>query len=101
MLDTVAVDDLALLLELLAAGAIQSLVLRHVEVVRVEPLDPSKQLRYGARVSGLGGPNPVVVGALEPSPELLEPTCHAVDPFLRRNARASCSLEHRLAVLIH
>src|SRR5688572_9652562 len=76
--DTVAVDDLALLLELLAARAIQSLVLRHVEVIRVEPFDPPQQLGHRPRVPWLRGPDPVVVAALEPSPELLEPVRHAV-----------------------
>ena len=101
MLDAVAVLDLRRLLELLAAGAIQALVVTHVEIVGIPLLDPSEQLGHRLAVARLGGPDPVVVADLEPAPEIREPLGHPVHPCLRRVPVLLRGLDHRLGVLVH
>jgi NAD-dependent dihydropyrimidine dehydrogenase PreA subunit len=101
MLDAVAVHDLGRLLELLAAGAVQALVVGHVQVVRVALLDPPEEFGDGLTMPWLGGADPVVVAALESAPEGLEALRHAVHPGLRRIPLALGRLDDRLGVLVH
>src|SRR4051812_18484697 len=101
MLDAVSVDDLTLLLELLATGAVESLVLRDVEIVGIKLLDPAQQLGDRASMARLGGADPIVVAALQPPPELLEAASHPIHPLLRPHLGASGSLQDGLAVLVH
>jgi hypothetical protein len=101
MLDAAPVDNLALLLEFLASGAVEPLVLRDVQIVRMKPLYPLQQLRHRAKVARFRGPNPVIVAAVEPSPKVGKAGCHAVNPVLRRDTGLGGSLQDRLAVLVH
>src|SRR5437868_11043689 len=85
MLDAAPIDDLALLLELLAAGAVQPLVLGDVQVVGTGALDPEQQLGDRAGVAGLGGADPVIVAAIQSAPELSKAIGHPIDPELGGN----------------
>ncbi len=85
MLDAMPVRDLGRLLELLAAGAIQSLIVRDVQIVGPLLLDAFQQRDYAAHVARLRRADPVVVAALEPAPVVGEGLRHPVDPLARRN----------------
>ena len=84
VLDAVAVDDLRAGLELLAAGAVQSGVLRLVQVVGVALANALEQGGDGAGVARLRGADPIVVTAAEATPVVGERGGHAVGPRLRR-----------------
>ncbi len=101
VLDAMAVRDLRRRLELLAAGAVQPLVIGDVEIGGAQPLDALEQRDDAAHVPGLGRADPVVVAALEPPPVVREGPGHAVDPRARRHVPARRRLNHRLAVLVH
>src|SRR5215207_9077284 len=101
MLDTAAIDDLAVLLELLATSAVQPLVFGHIQIGGVALLYAAQQLRNGAEVAWLRRPDPVIVAALEPGPEVGETGSHRVDPLLWLHSCFPSRLEHRLAVLVH
>src|SRR5882762_1164752 len=101
MLDAMPVRDLGRLLELLAAGAIQSLIVRDVQIFGPLLLDALQQRDDAAHVARLRRADPVVVAALEPAPVVGEGLRHPVDPLARRNGGAGRRLNHRLAVLVH
>jgi hypothetical protein len=101
MLDAAAVRDLRRLLELLAAGTVEPLVIADVQVVRVAALDPAEELGDRLAVARLRRPYPVVVAYGEPLPVLREPDGHQVHPLLRRPAVLLGRLHHRLRVLVH
>ena len=101
MLDAVTIGDLRRLLELLTAGAVQALVVRDIQVIGMALLDTLEQGHHAAYVAGLGGPDPVIVAALEPAPVVGERRGHAIDPFAWRDAGACGRLDNRLTVLVH
>ena len=101
MLDAMPVRDLRRLLELLASGAIQSLIVGDVQVVGTLLSNALQQRDDAAHVPRLGRADPVVVTALEPAPVVGERPRHAVDPVARRDVGARRRLNDRLAVLVH
>jgi hypothetical protein len=101
VLDAAPIHDLALLLELLTAGAVEPLVFGDVQIVGVQPPDPLEQLGYGTKVARLSGADPVVVATAQSAPELGEARRHAVDPLLRLHARPGRGLQDGLAVFVH
>ncbi len=101
MLDAMPVHDLRAGLKLLAASAVQTLVLGLEQVLGVVLLDALQQSGDAADVTRLGGANPVVVAAPQPLPVSREHLRHPVHPCLRRHLRARGGLDHGLAVLVH
>ena len=97
VLDAAAVHDLCRLLELLAAGAIESFVLADEEVVRAATAIAFSNAVTVAPMPRLRRPDPVVVTALETPPEGLEPIGHPVHPCLWRETVLLCRLQDRLA----
>ena len=63
--------------------------------------DALEQRRDGAVMPRVGGPDPVVVAALQPLPEALEPRRHEVHPGLGLDLVLFGGLEHGLGVLVH
>src|SRR5438034_498280 len=68
MLDAAAVHDLRALLELLAAGAVEALVVRHEQVVGAPLLDALEQRHHSADVARLGRTDAIVIAAEQPPP---------------------------------
>ena len=101
MLDAAAVHDLRALLELLAAGAVEALVVRHEQVVGAPLLDALEQRHHSADVARLGRTDPIVIAAEQPPPVVGERRGHPIDPLARRHTGALRRLNHRLAVLVH
>ena len=101
VLDAMAVRDLRRRLELLAAGAVQPLVIGDVEIVGTLLLDALEQGDHAAHVPRLGRADPVVVAAFEPPPVVGKRRGHPVDPDARRHVGARSRLNDRLAVLVH
>src|SRR5207247_7574283 len=101
MLDAMAVRDLSRLLELLAARAIQSLIVGDVQIAGTLRLNALQQCDDAAHVAWLRGPDPIVVAALEPAPVLGERQRHPVHPRARCATAARRSLPHGPAVLVH
>ena len=94
----VAVDELGLLLVVLARNAVQTAVDPQLgEPVVVDLLE---ELLYRQVVAGFGGPDEVVVGDLEPVPCLDEPSRHRVDPLQRRHPVGLCRPGDLVAVLV-
>src|SRR5437867_5236145 len=101
VLDAMPVHDLRRLLELFTPGAVQPLVVGHVQVVGTPLLNALEQRDDAAHVARLRRPDPVVVAALEPPPVAGERLRHAVDPLTRRDVGTRRGLNDRLAVLVH
>ncbi len=101
MLDAMTVRDLRRLFELLAARAIQSLIVGDVQIAGTLLLNALQQRDDAAHVAWLCGPDPVVVAALEPPPVSGERLRHPVHPRPRRDVGARGCVEHGLAVLVH
>ena len=80
----VAVDELGLLLVVLAGHAVQPAVDPELGVAVV--VDLLQELLHGPVVAGLGGADEVVVGDVEPVPGLDEARRRAVHPLLRGHA---------------
>src|SRR2546421_3277999 len=87
MLDTVTIRDLGGLLELLAAGAVQPLIVRDVQVIGAPLLDALEQRNDAADVARLRRTAPIVVRAFERAPIRGERRGHAVHPFPRADVR--------------
>ena len=101
MLDAAPVHDLRLLLELLAADAVESLVLADVDIVGVVLPDQLDEAGDRPLVPLLGGADPVVVGAEEPGPGPREALGDGGHPRLGRHPRLLGRLRDLLAVLVH
>src|SRR5262245_59832538 len=88
LLGAEAVDDLALRVERLAAGAVHPFVRIEIDVAALD--DPPEDASYAASVPLLGRSDEVVVGDTEHPPQLVVPRHHPIrqllgrDPLLRR-----------------
>ena len=93
-----AVDDLGGLVEALAGHAVRSLVLAEVDVALVVEL--LRQPLHRADMALLRGADEVVVGDLEPLPDLLPAGHDPVGPRLRIEPGCGGRQGHLLAVLV-
>ena len=101
MQDALAVDDLVVLLERLAADAVPALIRFLVEVARrvVEDLlDEPLDARLVRRICS---PNELIVGDAEQAPDFARALGNGVDQFLRRHFSIGCGLRDLLAVFVH
>ena len=83
MLDAMAVHDLRAGLELLAPRAVQPLIVGDEQVVGTALLNAPQQRRDPAHVARLGRADPIVVAAVQASPEIREQvgqTCGVTPP---------------------
>ena len=94
----VAVDELAVGLEVGAARAVVTLVVAVVYVARV--VDPLQHVLDGRLVLGVAGADEEVVRRVHPRDEVLELRRVAVDQLLRGQPLALRGLRDRLAVLV-
>ena len=96
-----AVDDLGVLLERLAADAVPALVRLLVEVGRVALEDALDQRPHARAVRRVRGADELVVRDAEPLPHRAEAIGERVDQRLRRDALRFGGLRDLLPVLVH